>query len=101
MSIDIRPVTTPTERKAFVRFPFSLYRGNDCWVPPLIADEIKTLDPASNPALNYCDQQYWLAYRDNKIVGRIGAIVHHAYNEKVGEKLGRLNRLEFIEDEAV
>jgi GNAT superfamily N-acetyltransferase len=101
MEIAIRPVTNATERKAFVKFPFSLYKGNAYWVPPMINDEIKTLDPATNPALDYCDQEFWLAYRNDQVVGRIGAIVHHAYNEKVGEKLGRINRLEFIEDEAV
>ena len=30
--------------KRFVKFGIDLYKGNDCYVPPLISDEIDTLE---------------------------------------------------------
>ncbi len=98
MSVEIREVTTPADIKQFVQLQFDLYKGNKYWVPPMIADERKSLDPQQNPAFAFCDATFWLAYRDGKCVGRIGAIVNRSYNEKVGEKLGRINRMEFVDD---
>jgi GNAT superfamily N-acetyltransferase len=101
MSLEIREVTTPQQRKAFVALVFQLYKGNPYWVPPLKADEVKALTPEHNPAFEFCKAKFWLAYRDGKVVGRIGGILNTAYNQKVGEKLGRFTRLEFVDDPAV
>ncbi len=101
MSVEIREVVTSSDIRQFVKLPFELYRGNPYWVPPMIADERKSLDPHTNPAYDFCDAKFFLAFRDGKCVGRIGAIIHHPYNEKVGEKLGRINRPEFIDDAEV
>ena len=101
MSVDIREVTTPADAKQFVQVQFDIYQGNPYWVPPMIADERKSLDPQQNPAWEFCDAKFWLAYKDGKCVGRIGAIINKPYNEKVGDKLGRINRLEFFDDAEV
>jgi len=101
MSVEIIQVNSPSEIKAFAKFPFELYKGNAYWVPPIIKDEMTSLNPKENPAMEYCDSIFWLAKKDGKIVGRIGAIINHKYNEKVGEKLGRFSRLEFINDAEV
>jgi len=98
MSIEIKKVTSLADRKAFVKFPFTLYKGNKYWVPSIIKDDIKSMDPKENPAMAYCDSVFWLAYKDGKIAGRIAAIINHKYNEKLGKKLGRFSRLEFIDD---
>jgi hypothetical protein len=101
MSIDIVKLKTKSDYKEFAKLPFEIYKGNKYWVPPIIKDEIKSLDPKQNPAMEYCDSQFWLAKKGGKTVGRIGAIIHPTYNEKVGEKLGRFSRLEFIDDKDV
>lgn len=101
MSVEIYKVETKSDYKAFAKFPFEIYKGNTYWVPPIIKDEIKSLDPKENPAMDYCDSQFWLAKKEGKIVGRIGAIINPKYIEKVGEKLGRFSRLEFIDDAEV
>ena len=101
MTVEIIKVNTASDIKAFAKFPFSLYKGNSFWVPPIIKDEINSLNPSENPAMEYCDSLFWLAKKGGKIVGRIGAIINHKYNEKVGEKLGRFSRLEFIDDDEV
>jgi len=97
MPIIIKEVKTNSEIKQFVRFPFQLYKGNKNWVPPLIDSEVKSLTEM-NPARDFCDSRFFLAFKEGKCVGRIGAIINKSYNEKVNTKFGRINRIEFIDD---
>lgn len=101
MSLEIRKVTSSADRKAFVKFQFDLYAGDENWVPPITDDELKSIDPDKNPAYDFCEAEFWMAFKDGKVVGRIGAIVNNAYIEKMGEKVGRISRLEFVEDAEV
>lgn len=98
MSITIREVTSRRELKQFVMFPFKLYKGNKYWVPPLIPDEIDTLTEEKNPAYEYCEAKYWLAYRDNEIVGRIAGIINHRYIDIWGKKYARFGWIDFVDD---
>ena len=84
--------------KDFVNFAFSLYKGNENWVPPIKADEIYSISKDKNPAYEFCDSKYWMLEKDGNIVGRVGAIINNVYNKKVNMKLGRINRIEFIDD---
>jgi hypothetical protein len=60
----------------YVKFPFDLYKNHPYWVPPLISDELDTFDKTKNPAFTSAEAYFYLAYRDNKIVGRIAAIIN-------------------------
>ncbi len=64
-------------------------------------DELKSLQPETNPAYKNCDAQFWIALKDGKVAGRVGAIINKPYNEKTGENLARLSRIEFIDDKEV
>jgi len=99
--IAIKEVVSEKDRKEFVDFQFNLYKGNSFWVPPMKKDEINNLKKETNPAFAFCDAAFWTAWKDGKCVGRIGAIVNHSYNEKIGKKMGRFSRLEFVDDEEV
>ena len=101
MSIPIKEVKTKSDAKQFVNVPFDIYKGNKFWVPPLKAGEIKSLFPETNPAFDFCKAKFWLAFKDGKCVGRIGAIINEAYNKKTGEKMARFSRLEFFDDIAI
>jgi GNAT superfamily N-acetyltransferase len=101
MSIVIKQVHSPADYKAFVNFQFTLYKGNKFWVPPIKSDEIKALQKEHNPAFEFCDSAFWLALKDDKVVGRIGAIINYLYIEKSGEKVGRFTRTEFIDNNEV
>lgn len=101
MSIDIQEVITKEDRKAFVEFQFQLYESNGYWVPPIKNDEIQAINPQKNPAFQFCDAQFWVAKVEGQIVGRIGAIINHLYNDKVGASLGRINRIEFIDNKKI
>ncbi len=97
MAITIKEVKTKLDRKQFVNFQFDLYKNNKYWVPPLKNAEIKSLTK-DNPANDFCDSRFFLAYKDGKCVGRIGAIINRNYNEKINQRFGRINRIEFIDD---
>ncbi len=101
MSLTIRKITAPADIKKFVEFPFELYKDNRYWVPPIKMDEMRSLDPDKNPSFKYITSAFWLAERDGKVVGRIGAIIHHKSNEINNEKLCRLTRFECIDDNEV
>ncbi|HOH95817.1 MAG TPA: N-acetyltransferase [Candidatus Enterocola sp.] len=101
MDISIREVLSKKELKAFVQFGIDLYDGNDYFCPPLISDELDTLDRHKNPAFEVCESIYFLAYRDNKIVGRIAGIINHRANDVWNVKKTRFGWFDFIDDTAV
>jgi hypothetical protein len=95
--ITIKKVSGRKELKQFIFFPFELYKNNQYWVPPLISDETKTLT-AANPAHEFCELEMWLAYKNNKIAGRIAGIINHRANETWNKKDVRFGWLDFIDD---
>lgn len=101
MSLTIRKIDAKADLKKFVQLPFDIYKGNAYWVPPIKDEELKSLSPETNPAFKYNTAAFWLAERDGKEVGRVGAIISPASNEKYGEKMCRMTRLEFYDDPEV
>lgn len=97
MSVTIKEVKTKKDLKKFINFQYKLYKGNPYWCPPLRISEMKTLEWGS-PSFDYCDAKYFLAYKENKIVGRVAAIVHHKSNEIWNEKRIRFGWIDFIDD---
>ncbi len=98
MSIIIKEVVENNDYKKFVNFPFSLYKNDKMWVPPIKDEEIKMLKADSNPAFEFCDTAFWIALDGNTVVGRVGAIINRDYNEERNEKMGRFTRFECIDD---
>ena len=74
--ITIIEATTKKQLKDFVTFPFSLYKDHPYWVPPLINDELESFDKSINPVFDNAEAYFYLAYRDDKIVGRLAAIIN-------------------------
>jgi GNAT superfamily N-acetyltransferase len=101
MSVQIVEAVSKSQLKVFVKFVFDLYRGDKNWIPPIIADELKMTDPAKNPAFDFCEAAFWLAYKDGKVAGRISAIINHEYNQLKGIRYGRIARAEFYDDAGV
>ena len=96
--VEIKQVLSKSDIKKFVCFPDKLYKGVKNYVPELKSDEISMYSPQTNFAFEYCDAKFWLAYRDGKIAGRIGAIVNKKANELWNQKQIRLTRIDFIDD---
>ncbi len=96
--ITIKEVTTKKELKDFILFSFDLFKGNDAWVAPLISEEMETFDNQKNPNLKNCDVKLLLAYKDNKIVGKVAAIINRIEVENLGKKKTRFGWFDVIDD---
>ncbi len=102
MSIYVHPIATDRDQLSqYVQFPIDLYRDNSCYVPPLIIDQIATLDPDSNPASDFCESQSFMAFDNGEPVGTITAIINRASNTKTGLKQMRFGFMDFIDNAEV
>ncbi len=100
-SITIKKVETKEDLKAFIEFHYDLYEGNEYDVPNLYSDEVNTLSKDKNAAFDFCVADYYLAIRDNKVVGRVAAIINNRANEKWDQKRVRFGWIDFVEDKEV
>ena len=96
--VNIIEVNSRKLLKKWVKFPNDLYKKVPAFVPFLFADEMDTFTKEKNPAHEFCDTRLFLAERDGKIVGRIGALINHAANKKWGTNAIRFTRFDFIDD---
>ena len=101
MAVFVKEISGKKELKKFIQFSIELYKGSSCFVPPLIDEEVCTLSPKTNPAFDFCEAVYYMAYRDDKPVGRIAGIINHQVNEKNGEMHARFGFVDFIDDPEV
>lgn len=101
MSITVREVTDKKGLKEFVDYPYRLYKDHRYFVPALRFDELATLRRDKNPAFEYCEAKYWLAYRDGEVVGRIAGIWNKAYIEKWKNNYLRFGWIDFEDDQEV
>ena len=101
MSIQIKEVKTRRELREFVNFPERLYKDNKCYVPPLVFDQMNTLDQKKGAAQDFCKSKLFLAYKDGKPAGRVAAIVNELANKQWNHKEVRFGWYDFIEDEDV
>jgi hypothetical protein len=96
--ITIKEAKTKSELKDYIKFPFSLYKDNKYWVPPIIADELETFDKTKNPAFENAEAYFYIAYKDNKIVGRIAAIINWSEVKDQQKKKVRFGWFDVIDD---
>ena len=98
MTVLIKPVTTRKELKQFVRFANKLYKGNKYYVPSMPLDDLNTLDKTKNGAFDFCESEYYLAYKNGNLVGRVAAIINHKANESWKVNQVRFGWFDFIDD---
>ena len=96
--ITIVEVNSKKLLKDFIKFPFTLYKDNPYWVPPLLSDEMETFDKTKNPVFKNAEAYFYLALRDNKIVGRVAAIINWEEVHQLGKKKTRFGWFDVIND---
>jgi len=101
MAIEIREVKTKKDLKKFIWFGINLYKNCEFAAPPLLMDDLLNLTKGSNPALDFCETAYFLAYKDGEIAGRIAGIINPRANETWNQKYARFGWVDFIDDEQV
>jgi GNAT superfamily N-acetyltransferase len=96
--ITIKEAISKKELKDFVKFPFKLYHDSKYWVPPIIKQELETFNKDKNPIFKDAEARFFLAYKDEEIVGRIAAIVNWLEVNKQQIKKMRFGWFDFIDD---
>lgn len=98
MAIEIKTVNTRKELKTFVRFANRMYKGNKYYVPCMPMDDMKTLDKNYNAAFEFCEAEYYLAYKDGQLIGRVAAILNKKANQAWNVNQVRFGWFDFIDD---
>lgn len=98
MSIIIKEVTTKKELKKFIRFGINLYKDCEFAAPPLLMDDLLNLSKGKNPALDFCETVFYIALKNNEIVGRIAGIINPVSNKTWNQKHARFGWIDFIDD---
>lgn len=96
--VEIREVLNKADLKKFVVYPNQLYKDVPQYMPPFVSEDMADWNPKKNPAFSYCEAKCFLALRDGKIVGRIGAILSKKANEKWNTRRMRFTQVDFIDD---
>lgn len=99
--IEIKEVSSISGLKEFIRFPFMLYEGNPYWVPTLRSDDLNTFRKDKNPAFEFCEAKYWLAYKNGQVVGRVAGIINRRHIEKWEQPYARFGWIDFVDDPEV
>jgi len=98
--ITIQEAKTKRQFKAFLRFPWQIYKGDPYWGPPLLKEHAFFFSP-KNPFLHHAEIMPFVAIRDCAIVGRIASIIDHNYIDFHREKTGFFGFLESVDDKKV
>ena len=99
--VTIKRVESKHDLNDFIQFHYDLYRGSEYDAPNLYSDELRTLSKDKNSAFDFCEAEYFLAYKDGKLVGRVAAIINHRYNKQWDRPAVRFGWLDLVNDEDV
>lgn len=99
--ITIKEVHSEKDIKTFVKFPFHLYKDSNYWVPPIISQEMETFNKKKNPIFNDAEARFFLAYKNNELVGRVAAIINWLEVNNQSQRKMRFGWFDVIDDVAV
>src|SRR3954465_10909628 len=101
VDVTVTPVQSAADREAFILFPYSLYKNDPNWVPPLVMERKDFLNPRKNPWFEFGQVELFLARRNGQVVGRIAGVHDPRYNEFHGTKMGFFGMFECVDDVGV
>lgn len=96
--ITLKEMKSKKELKKFIKFPFGLYKNEPHWVPPIIKDELDSMDAGKNPVFKNAKARFFLAYKEGKAVGRVCAIVNDIEIKEQGKPKMRFGWFDTIDD---
>jgi GNAT superfamily N-acetyltransferase len=97
-NVEVKPVETRREQKAFLQFAWSLYRDDPNWIPPLQQNLRELVGFRPHPFHDVADVQAWIARKDGQVCGRIATMVNHVHNRKYHEQRGFFGFFESVND---
>jgi GNAT superfamily N-acetyltransferase len=98
VSVEVKPVASRRDLARFIKLPWRIYRNEPRWVPPLISERRRFLDPRRNPFFEHAEACYFLARREGEVVGRISAHIDRNLNEFQSNEWGLFGFFEAVED---
>ncbi len=99
--IIVKPVSTKKELSQFIKFPWKIYKDDKHWVPPLLMEQKTLLNKQKNPFFKAADAEYFLAYKNGEVVGRIAAIRNEIHLKYHKDDSGQFGFFECINDQKV
>lgn len=96
--ITVKEIQSQKDLKQFVKFPFKIYKDSKYWVPPIISQELQTFNKKKNPIFLDAEARFFLAYKNNEIVGRIAAIINWLEVDGQNQRKMRFGWFDFIDD---
>jgi hypothetical protein len=89
MPIEIRSVESNKELETFLRVPWTLGMKSDPnWVPPLLDDHRRALNPKKSPFLKHGELRCFLALQDGQPAGRISAQIDADFDKQWPQEKG-------------
>jgi len=101
VNIKVTPVENKRQLDEFIKFPWRVYKGNPYWVPPLISERKKFLNPKENPFFSHAKVRLFLAYKGKEPVGRIAAVIDRQYIDYYKENIGYFGLFETLKDYSI
>jgi len=98
--IEIREVTDKRSLKKFIRVPWAIYKNDPNWIPPLLMERKEALS-SKHPYFKHAKWKAWIAFQDDKPVGRISAQIDELHQQRYNNKTGFFGLIEAPEDDAV
>ena len=95
--IRIEPVSGPRQLKTFIAVPWVVYAHDPNWIAPLLFEQKQRLT-AKNPFFEHARWQAWIAWRGDRVVGRISAQIDRLYQEIHQDNTGYFGMLESEDD---
>lgn len=99
MTVDVRKVSSKADFKAFFEFPWTIYRGDPNWVPPLLSMRRELFDRQKGAAWEYMDGDLFTAWRGDQIVGTIGVVENRRHNEFHAERIAWFGAFDVFDDQ--
>lgn len=101
MSLTIRETSSKKELHSFIDFPHELYAGDSNYVPELFLAQKDLLNKNKHPFFDHGTVNFFLAYENDKIVGRIAAIKNDGYNKYHNSNVGFFGFYDYKEDKRI
>jgi hypothetical protein len=99
--VTVKSVTDKSELNQFIKFPWQIYKGDNYWVPPLLMEQKTLLNKQKNPFFKDAQAEYFLAFRNGEVVGRIAAIKNDIHLKYHNDSSGQFGFFECINDQQV
>jgi len=96
LPLQIQPVKTDDDRRAFLSLPWQVYRDDPFWVPPIFSERMHFI--TEHPFLEHANVEFFMARRGGEVIGTIAAFTNHAHNQFHGENIGFFGFFEVLED---